>query len=41
MSEVIEEVLADLAPRLRVPYVRVHRKLRGLTPVMDAHRDVA
>jgi O-antigen/teichoic acid export membrane protein len=41
MSDVVAEVLADLAPWLLEPYVRVHRKLRGLAPVMDAHRDVA
>jgi PST family polysaccharide transporter len=41
MSDVVSEVLADMAPRLHGPYVRVHRKLRGVGPVADARRDVA
>ena len=32
MAEIVEEVLADLAPRLQGPYVRVHQKLRGVPP---------
>jgi hypothetical protein len=32
MAEIVEEVLADLAPRLHAPYVRVHQKLRGAPP---------
>ena len=41
MSDVVAAVLADLAPRLHGPYVRIHQKLRGLEPGVDAHRDVA
>ena len=29
MSDVVSEILTDLAPLLHGPYVRVHRKLRG------------
>jgi len=41
MSDVVAEILGDLAPRLHGPYVRVHRSLRGVGPVVDEHRDVA
>ena len=30
MSDVVSEILTDLAPLLHGPYVRVHRKLRGV-----------
>ncbi len=42
MSDVVAEVLADMAPGLHGPYVRIHRKLRGLEPALDeAQRGVA
>ena len=41
MSDVVSEILSDLAPLLHGPYVRVHRKLRGVEPVADTQRDVA
>ena len=41
MSDVVAEFLSDLVPRLHGPYVRIHHKLRGLGPGVDARRDVA
>ena len=41
MSDVVSEILTDLAPLLHGPYVRVHRKLRGVGPAVDAQKDVA
>jgi O-antigen/teichoic acid export membrane protein len=41
MSDVVSEILNDLAPLLHGPYVRVHRKLRGVGPSVDAQRGVA